>query len=110
MIALVCGLTFVAADLAEACPTCSTAVEQDDKANASQAGAGYSYSIALMMATPFCILGAFGFFTYRAFNKAMAEREAEHKAALAAKAAANPPEPQAAAETVEEKQLVEASS
>lgn len=106
MVALFCGLVFAAAEVVEACPTCSTAVGEDDKANASTAGAGYSYSIALMMATPFTILGVFGFVLYRSFNKAMAEREAEHNAALAAAAKAEAP----VSETVEEKTLAPTSS
>lgn len=106
MITLFCGLVFVAAEVVEACPTCSTAVGEDDKANATNAGAGYSYSIGLMMATPFTVLGVFAFVLYRSFNKALAQQEAEQKAALEAAALAEVP----AAPSVEEKALVEASS
>ena len=82
MITLLCGLYFVAMEAVEACPTCSTAVAEDDKATASNAGAGYTYSIALMMAAPFSILGVFAFVLRRSFKKAMAAQEA---AALAEK-------------------------
>ena len=80
MIVLVCGLFFVAMEAVEACPTCSTAVGEDDKANASQVGAGYTYSIAIMMAVPYLIMLTFGIGLYRLFRNSVAAQQAAYKA------------------------------
>jgi hypothetical protein len=81
MIALVCGLFFVGIEMVEACPNCSSAVADDDKMNGSNVGAGYTFSIMLMMGVPYLIMIGFAYGIYSLFKSSVAAQKAAHQAA-----------------------------
>ena len=57
------------ATVAEACPTCKTALGSHDKAQGDVVSA-YMYSILFMMAMPFTVLGAFVAYLYTIVRRA----------------------------------------
>lgn len=61
-VALLSAALLCVAQSLQACPTCSAAVQEGDQGQSL--AAGFQYSILLMMALPFVILGSLGSFFY----------------------------------------------
>ncbi len=64
------------ASVADACPTCKQALEENDP-HGSQMMAGYFYSILFMMSMPFVLIGTFGGFAYLSVRRARKESDTQ---------------------------------
>ena len=69
ILCLAIGALVVLANVASACPTCKSGLENGDLAQQKYAS-GFYYSILFMMSMPFVILGTFGSFAYYSLRKA----------------------------------------
>jgi hypothetical protein len=68
LIALALGDLLLPAGVASACPNCKEAMAEQ-KGDAARLKDGYYYSILLMMAMPFALLGTGAFFVVRAVKR-----------------------------------------
>ncbi|MEX2111658.1 MAG: hypothetical protein WD845_00645 [Pirellulales bacterium] len=67
IVALAClALVLGAATIAEACPSCQQALSDGSQGDLAR---GIYYSVLFMMATPFAIVGTFGFLAYRVVKR-----------------------------------------
>lgn len=64
--ALTLGLSLGLTAVAKACPNCKEAVAAQDDGQADRTGRGYAWSIYMMIAAPFSMLGLGSFFVVRA--------------------------------------------
>ncbi len=68
VVALAClALVLGTATVAEACPSCQQALNSDG--SQGDLARGIYYSVLFMMATPFAIVGTFGFMAYRVVKR-----------------------------------------
>lgn len=67
--ASVLGLALMPTDEARACPNCKEAVANQAGGDAARLADGYSWSILVMMAMPFTLLGTGAFLVVRAVRR-----------------------------------------
>lgn len=87
-------LAVFALEEALGCPNCSKAVAENDAGNGGNVGAGFTYSIYLMMVVPYTVMGGLGYICYGLYKQSLVAMEEAEKAYLEAQQQAKAGEPE----------------